>query len=503
MSAHTVVIGAGAAGAVIANRVTENSNLSVEVLEAGPDYPPGTPLPADLANGRYNAMVSHDWGYLHKPTPRGPLFHMPRGKVVGGSSAVNTCIALRNEPTDFEEWASMGVEGWSWEACLPYYKKLETDLDYGETEWHGGSGPLPVRRHPRSELRPWQAAFTDAGRRVGFPDCEDTNVPYGMGVSRHAMNKIDGRRISAAEAWLTADVRARENLAITPNTMVHRVVIRGGKVVGVDVERNGQREVVACNRVVLCGGALGTPGILMRSGIGPRRDVERLGVDVIVDNPAVGSQICDHPGNGLIFRPKRGVEWDAEIEPVIQTVIRVKLGDGPGPTDVQLQAGGLLPAPWGDIYRGFLVMGSLCKPKAKGRIRFRSVDPAARPIVESQMLTHSDDLELAVRMAQLLLELANTPEMRKLAHCVYPTRPLARSRRFLRWWLPLATDSGYHPCGTVPMGRAVDSRGRVDGVEGLVVADGSLFPTVPSSNTHLPILMFAERFGEWLRDDAS
>lgn len=503
MSAHTVVIGAGASGAVIANRITENSDRSVLLLEAGPDYPPGTPLPSDLANGRYNAMVSHDWGYLHRPTPRGPLFHMPRGKVVGGSSAVNTCIGLRNEPSDFEEWASMGVEGWSWEQCLPYYKKLETDLDFPDSEWHGDSGPLPLRRHPESELRPWQAAFVDASRRIGFPDCDDTNIPNGMGVSRHAMNKIEGRRISAAEAWLTADVRARENLTLQPDTMVHRVVVKQGKVRGVEIERHGKREVVACERVVLCTGALGTPGILIRSGIGPRRELERLGVDVLVDNPDVGSQLCDHPGNGLIFRPRRKVPWDADIEPVIQTVLRVKLGSGQGPTDVQIQAGGLLPAPWGDIYRGFLIMGSLCKPRAHGRLRFRDLDPAGRPHVESNMLTHPDDLDLAVRMMGVMLELANTPEMRELAHCVYPTRHLARSRSFLRWWMPLATDSGYHPCGTVPMGRAVDSRGRVDGAEGLVVADGSLFPTVPSSNTHLPILMFAERFGEWLRDDPS
>jgi len=502
MSAHTLVLGAGAAGSVIANRITENVDLSVELIEAGPDYPPGSRYPADLANGRRNAMISHDWGYHHRPTPRGALFTMPRGKVVGGSSAVNTCIALRNEPEDFEEWAALGVEGWSFEECLPYYRKLETDLDYPDSEWHGDSGPLPVRRHPPAELRTWQRAFVDASRRIGFPDCPDTNIPGGFGVSPHAMNKLDGRRISAAEAWLTPEVRDRENLTITANTMVHRVVVREGRVRGVEVDQGGQREVIHCERVVLCAGALGTPGILLRSGIGPRADVERLGVELLVDNPGVGCQICDHPGNALIFRPKRGVPWDRE-DPIIQVVLRAKLGKGPGPTDVQIQAGGLLPAPWGDVYRGFIIMSSLCKPRAKGTIRFRSADPRQRPIVESHMLTDPDDLELAVRSLQLCLELADTPEMRRLAHCVYPTRYLARSRRFLRWWAPLATDSGYHPCGTVPMGRATDSRGRIDGVDGLVVADASLFPTVPSSNTHLPVLMFAERFGEWLRDDPS
>jgi len=502
MSAHTLVLGAGAAGSVIANRITENRDVSVELIEAGPDYPPGGPYPDDLANGRRNAMVSHDWGFHHRPTPRGALFTMPRGKVVGGSSAVNTCIGLRNEPSDFEEWASMGVEGWSFEECLPYYKKLERDLDFPDSEWHGADGPLPLRRHPASELRPWQSAFVDASRRIGFPDCPDTAVPNGFGVSAHAMNKLEGRRISAAEAWLPPDVRARENLAITANTLVHRVVIERGKVQGVEVEQGGQRRVIPCARVVLCGGALGTPGVLLRSGIGPRAEVERLGVELVVDNPGVGSQICDHPGNALVFKPKRDVPWHRE-DPVIQVVLRAKLGSGPGPTDVQLQAGGILPAPWGDVYRGFVLMSSLCKPKAKGTIRFRSVDPRQRPFVDSMMLSHPDDLALAVQGAELMLELANTPEMRRLAHCVYPTRHLARSRRFLRWWLPLATDSGYHPCGTVPMGKATDSRGRIDGVEGLVVADGSLFPTVPSSNTHLPILMFAERFGEWLRDDLS
>jgi choline dehydrogenase len=177
MHADTVIVGAGSSGAVIAVRATERSEREVLLLEAGPDYPHPLGLPKDLLDGTRNSMRKHDWGQMHRPRPQSPLLYwFPRGRVVGGSSAVNTCIALRGQPHDYDEWASLGLREWSWEACLPAFRRLENDLDV-QNEWHSQDGPLPLRRHPASELVPWQAAFLDACAELGFPRCADSTTP--------------------------------------------------------------------------------------------------------------------------------------------------------------------------------------------------------------------------------------------------------------------------------------------------------------------------------------
>lgn len=493
---HTIIVGAGAAGAVIAARLTESDNQDVLLVEAGPDY--GHDIPPDLADGTRNSLTAHDWGYTHRPSARMPVLPMPRGRVVGGSSAVNTCIALRGQPRDYDEWSEMGLDGWSWEECLPAFRRLETDLDFPTAAHHGDSGPLKVRRHPASELTPWSQAFLDACGEVGIPSCEDTNAPGATGAGVHAMNKINGRRLSAAEAWLTPETRARPNLSILADTQVRRVILRDGRVQGVEVQTGGEVRVLNCHRVVLCAGAFGTPGILLRSGIGPREELERLGVTVEVEAPGVGCQLLDHPGSAMFFRPGPEVRWD-ESHPIIQTAALLEPGDGHLNT-LQLQAGSIVPTKWG-CPRAVSLMMTLCKPKSVGSLRFSSAAVDAKPMVNSALYSHPDDRALAGKGLRMLGRLADSNAMRHLGPCFYPTRWVARRQNWLEAWAPFACDSGYHPCGTVPMGRATDARGRIDGVQGLRVADASLFPTIPASNTHIPTLMVGERFGEWLADD--
>ncbi len=508
--AELVIVGAGAAGCVIANRVTEGSTSAL-LLEAGPDYPDPSLLPADLADGNHNSMTAHDWGYRHRPTTRQYVFPLPRGKVVGGSTAVNTCIALRGHAYDYDEWGALGLTDWSWEQCLPAFKRLERDLDYGEADYHGADGPLPLRRALPNEMAPWQAGLLEAGLELGFPWCPDSNAPGSHGVGPHAMNKIDGRRISAAEAYLTSTVRRRGSFELSAATLVRRVVFDARRrVCGVEVERHGGVELIATKRVVLCGGAVGTPGILLRSGVGPRADVARIGVELIADNPGVGSQLLDHPGCAIFLLPRYTRLIPRPEHPVIQSVIRYRSALRALPdTDMQLQAGSLVAIQMrGRTLRLPLVslMAPIGKPRGRGRLRYLSADPHAKPRVDSLLLEDARDRAQAIEAMQLCGRLAGTRALRRLARPLWPSQRVLDRYDLADQWIRKATDSGYHPSGTVKMGvdgdplAACDGRGRVRGVMGLLVADASLMPTIPSSNINLPTLMIAERIGAWIRD---
>ncbi|MBN95877.1 MAG: choline dehydrogenase [Deltaproteobacteria bacterium] len=499
---ETVVVGAGSAGAVIAARTTESAARQVLLLEAGPDYCEPAHLPEDLADGRYNSMTRHDWGYRHRPTVEQVRFPLPRGKVVGGSSAVNTCIALRGQPADYDEWAERGLPQWSWAQCLPAFKRLETDLDFDEP-WHGREGPLPLRRHTQEELASWQSAFLEGCDQRGHPQCEDTNRPGSHGAGPHTMNRIEGRRISAAEAWLTPSVRARSNLSIQPGAQVLRILTRNGKVTGVEAQVGRQIFCVQTKQVVLCAGAIGTPTILLRSGVGPRDELSRLGVDLVADVPGVGARLLDHPGVAFFMRPKWGRSHRGA--PLIQTVLRVPSGAAGALPDLQVQPGSSVPLPW--IHLPLVsMMAVVGKPVGHGSIRWPSLRLADRPIIESRFLEDATDRKVAMDGLQIALDLVHSPAMRDFGAHFYPSRKTLQERSRLERWIRKGCDSGYHPCGTAPMGpdddpgAATDGHGRVRGVTGLIVADASLMPTIPSANTNLCTLMIGERFGEWLRD---
>jgi choline dehydrogenase len=499
-----VIVGAGSAGCVIAARVTERSEREVVLLEAGPDYHPA-PIPNDLADGRHSSMLAHDWGYRHRPTVGQLLFPLPRGKVVGGSSAVNTCVALRGQPQDFDAWAARGLPDWSWRACLPAFRRLERDLDFPGGEHHGADGPLPIRRHTEDELAPWQAAFLQACRRLGFPECPDANAPGSHGAGPHPMNRIDGRRISAAEAFLTPEVRARKNLRIAARTLVHRVLFAGRRVRGLEVhDERGVREIEA-TEVVLAAGAINTPAILLRSGIGPRDELERLGSPVVSVVSAVGARLLDHPGTAIFLRPRFGSGF-TRAAPLLQTVLHYASEGSAHPTDMQLQPGSKVAFPRFTLPL-VSIMCAVNKPRGTGKLRFVSRDPSAKPHIDSLLLEDPSDRAQAVQAMQLAAELVRTPELGALAAFFWPSEKTLRDAQRVDAWIRRSCDSGYHPCGTVPMGSdddpdaATDGRGRVRGVEGLVVADASLMPTIPAANIHLAVLMIGERFGEWLRHD--
>lgn len=502
MDLDLCVVGAGSAGAVIAARATEDPSLRVLLLEAGPDYPDPALLPDDLSDGHRNSVEAHDWGFTYVPAPEQGASAMPRGKVTGGSSAVNTAIALRGDPGDYDEWASIAGPEWAWSECLPAFVRLESDQDMPAGPLHGKAGPIPIRRYRPDELVPFQAAFLRACRSLGFPECPDHNDPSTTGFGPHPMNKRDGRiRVSTAMGYL-APARRRPNLAIRPRTEVRRVLVEDGRVLGVEIASGGRDEVVRCRKVVLCAGAFMSPSILVRSGIGPREVLARLGVPLVADLP-VGERLLDHPGALLAMVPADGVaSFD---HPLIQTTLRYTAPGSAVPNDMQLQ-----PLSFLQLGGGMPLMIGIAavveKPRGHGRLLFEGPDPGAPPLIRPDLLADGEDRRRMVDGLELALRFTRSPEIAACVQMVvWPAPDVLESAASIDRWVRSGCGSGYHPCGTAPMGKrgdpaaVVDARGRVHGLEGLFVADASIMPTIPRANTNLPSIMIGERFGEWAR----
>jgi choline dehydrogenase len=309
--------------------------------------------------------------------------------------------------------------------------------------------------------------------------------------------------MSAARCYLTGAVRARANLAIEANLTVQRVLVKNGRAQGIMVERFGRVFELYGDRVVLAGGAIGTPGILLRSGIGPKGELARLGVPLVSDVPGVGARLLDHPGIAIFLQPyEKG--FSKLTDPLIQTVCRYTSEGSACPNDIQLQPGSFLPLP-GLPLPCVTISACVGKPKGAGRIRFRSAYVHDAPIIETALLDHPDDERMAREAFRFIGRLAASKALSKLARPVWPSRRPFDDKGEFRHLTTTMCGSGYHPSGTVPMGvdsdpmAATNERGEVRGVRGLIVCDASLMPTITSSNTNLPTLMMGERFGEWLR----
>ncbi|MFT4799311.1 MAG: choline dehydrogenase [Candidatus Azotimanducaceae bacterium] len=494
-----LVIGAGSAGCAIAARASENPNLNVLLVEAGPDYARLEDTPYDLVNSHNNSYRKHDWGFQYEPTRERPQ-PFPRGRVVGGSSSVNTTIALRGVPEDYDEWAELGNTEWGWKKVLPAFNRLERDLDFGDADYHGDAGPISIRRYPHEELQLQHQAFLAAARDLGYPDCPDQNDPNGWGSGPQPMNKLGRLRISCAIGYL-APARARPNLTIRPDSFVRRLIVENNQCIGAEIETNEGVERVLAKTTVLCAGAIMSPSILMHSGLGPKAQLESLGIPVVQDIAGVGQNLCDHPAISVVMKAKDGVNIDFDA-PIIQTILRYTAEGSEKRNDLQIEQLSFVGQNDGTPRMG--VAAVLEYQYGRGELTLTSADPHIAPKIDNRFCEDERDLSRLVGCFRDTLAFARqSPLSDMTTEIQFPDLNRGDSDEALGQLCRKFSGSGYHPSGTVKMGNdamaVVDQFGRAHKVDNLVVADASIMPFVPRANTNLTAIMIGEKIGEWIR----
>lgn len=492
-----VVLGAGAGGGAAAARLSEDPDRRVLLLEAGPDFPDEAELPplftvSGERTWRPAGIPEMDWGYLDEPLPNGRRVRLPRGRLVGGSTMVNATVAVRGADFDFDRWAAMGCDGWAWEDVLPRFTRLEHDHDHGDRPYHGDDGPVPVRRYPREQWAAIHDPFVAACVEQGLTAVDDLNAPGAdagvVGAWPHNRTADEVRRGTLTTYLRTA--RSRENLAIVPGALVDRVLLTGDRATGVRyVDGTGRAVEVSCDLVIVAGGAYGSPAILQRSGIGVPDRLRAAGIEPLVDLP-VGQNLLDHPNCPFVLEAP---SLSAMHGRLFATNCRGSVGmDG----EPEWQAFAM-PIDAVAGHAGFVVC--LNRMDAAGTVDVRSADPAAAPRIDHRYLTDPRDTARFAHAWAFFRELIERPAFRR--HGVRETTAGQDVEEILAAGLSTA----HHCAGTCRMGAADDPRSVVDpqlrvlGVEGLMVADASVFPDNIMHNPNLTTMMVGETAAELVR----
>lgn len=527
MEADFIIIGAGSAGCVLANRLTENGRHKVLLIEAGPsDRRFDIDVPVGYARTFFDPKIN--WMFDSAPVPSlgGRVIYYPRGKVLGGSGSINAMVYARGQAADFDDWAAAGNTGWGWADVLPVYRAME-DHDLGESELHGIGGPMHVTQMGR-DAHPICETFFKASEELGFAHLADLNGPKAEGVGHYQINTRKGQRHSSAKAYLRPAL-SRSNLTVLTGAHVQKLILEGNRIVGLRYRREGvETEIRAGREVILCAGAIGSPQLLLLSGIGPAEDLRALGIEVKHHVAAVGQNLQDHICYDHFFAARVPTlnsdlgGWLGRIKAGAQYALLRR-----GPLSMSLnQAGGFVrssadrarpniqlyfcplayekPAPESRALikvssnPSFSLSASPCRPLSRGYLRLRKADAQVAPEIQPNLLAAPEDMAEIVEAAQLMRRYAETKALGAIIRSETKPGPATQSPEEFAAYVKESAYSIFHPSGTCRMGvdagaSVVDPRLRVHGLSGLRVIDASIFPSIPSANTNAPAMMVAEK----------
>ena len=532
-----IVVGAGSAGCVLANRLSADPDCSVLLIEAGGrDRNPLFRLP--LLMGRLFHSGIYNWRYHTEPVPSlgGRSLYWPRGKVLGGSSTINGMIYVRGNAHDYDRWAQFGLAGWSYDEVLPAFRRSEGHVER-DGAFHGRAGELTVCR--ARSANPLFNIFVEAGRQAGHPVNDDFNGPEQQGFGRYDFTIRRGRRCSTSTAFLRP-VRHRRNLAIATGSLVRRVIVEGGRAIAVEVTRGDRPRTIRAEReIILCGGTVNSPQLLMLSGIGPGDALRKHGIEVVRELPGVGRNLQDHVDCVIAYACTKPITLyrDLRADRMIRSVIEgMLLGRGVATTfpyeagaflksradmlapDIQVHfmpalenAANLhLPTPFGkapaEATHGFSMRVGPVNPESRGWIGLRSADPAAPALIQPNYLQDEADCRTTIAGIRMVRDVIGQPAFAAYRGVELAPGDAVQSDAALTAWLRANAMTTFHPVGTCRMGTdpmaVVDARLAVHGIEGLRVADASVMPVIVSGNTNAPAIMIGEKAAEFIRGGA-